>query len=546
MARKSRKNQPANTGAAIPARKIWVAGGYVRLSADDRRKKGDSIAIQRSMIDKFVDENSNVRLHDFYCDNAKSGTSFERPAFKRMLEDAEKGIINCIIVKDLSRFGRNAIDAGYYIERHLPKLNIRFIALNDGFDSNDGDGGIAIPLKNIVNEAYALDISRKCRAVHRANIEAGKFVGRLPPYGYLKDPSDRFRLVVNEDTAPVVRQMFQWAKEGCPPNEISRRLNDSGVLPPSRDRREKGHIVDETPVGRYWTRTTVASILCDRMYIGDMTQGKTHTHENKQVQVSPDKWVIVENTHAPIVGRVLFSEVQAILQQASVATRKKRNTAVPFSPGLFKGKIFCGHCGYAMHRHRQNKDNVYWWRCESQHKYSKTACVQVSVKEEDLRSGAAIMLRQYAEMLLGRKVKLCRQAMSGLPDEQQQKTELQRIEQETQKNRGMLKTLFEKLMRGEIDSAAFAAQKKAYEQRMGVLTQRLLEMESSPREIDRRIKECWELADCMEAAACKYDLTVELLDRFIEKILVWHDKSFEIVWRFQNPFEDWGNIQWAM
>lgn len=544
MARKSRKSQAE--AVATPARKVWVAGGYVRLSADDRRKKGDSITIQRSMIDKYIDDSGDIRFHDFYCDNAKTGTTFARPAFQQMLEDVEKGVINCIIVKDLSRFGRNAIDAGYYIERYLPSKGVRFISINDNYDSNDGDGGIAIPLKNIVNEAYALDISRKCRSVHRQNIEAGKFVGRLPPYGYLKDPKDRFKLVVNEDTAPVVRQMYEWAKEGTSQNEIARRLNDSCVPSPSRDRQEKGHVDDATPIGKFWTRTTITGILTDRIYVGDMVQGKTQTIENTQVRISPDKWVIVENTHQPIVSRELHREVQSILQANMAEVVKKRNPAVPFTPGLFTGKVYCGHCGYSMHRHRQNKDGVYWFRCQSQHKYSQTACVQVSVKEEDLRAGATIMLRKYAEMLLGQKAKLCKQAISCAPDEQVQKTEALRIQQDTDKNRGALKALFEKLMRGEIAAAEFFEQKVDYEKRMAMLTQRTLELESSPKEIGRRVKECCKLADCVEAAGCKYDLTVELLDRFVEKILVWHDKSFEIVWKFQNPFEELGDMQWAM
>ena len=183
MARKSRKNiEAVVTVEAAPT--IYNAGAYTRLSSDDKKKRGDSLETQKDIIENFVAAMPDIRVVETYTDNNATGTNFDRPDFQRMLADAESGRINCIIVKDLSRFGRNAIDAGYYLEKYLPSIGVRFIAVTDSFDSNEGDGGILLPLKNLISESYALDISRKCKSVQRQNIRDGRFVGRMAPYGY--------------------------------------------------------------------------------------------------------------------------------------------------------------------------------------------------------------------------------------------------------------------------------------------------------------------------------------------------------------------------
>jgi DNA invertase Pin-like site-specific DNA recombinase len=213
MARKSRKAIETSI-MAQPEQLIYNAGAYIRLSSDARRKPGDSLENQQDIIENHIATSPDIRLVEIYCDNQTTGTNFDRSDFNRMLEDAQSGRINCIIVKDLSRFGRNSIDSGYYIEKQLPAMGVRFIAVTDAFDSKDGDGGVMIPLKNMIAESYALDISRKCRAVQQQNIQDGRFVGRLAPYGYSKAPDDCHRLVIDEEAAAVVRQMFDWAASG--------------------------------------------------------------------------------------------------------------------------------------------------------------------------------------------------------------------------------------------------------------------------------------------------------------------------------------------
>ena len=196
----------------------------------------------------------------------------------------------CFKLKDLSRFGRNAIDSGYYIEKHLPALGVRFVAVTDSFDSLEGDGGIMLPLKNIIAESYALDISRKCRSVQRQNIREGRFVGRMAPYGFMKMPDDCRRLAVDEEAAAVVRRMFDFVADGKGVGELIRQLNEDGVLPPSHYKWEKGLIANKKLLGKpYWQKRTVTNILEDRVYVGDMVQGKTRTVDGKELSVPKDE-----------------------------------------------------------------------------------------------------------------------------------------------------------------------------------------------------------------------------------------------------------------
>ena len=199
MARKSRKQPDVAVAPPVSIKIMYNAAVYVRLSADVKRKRSDSLETQKNIIENFIAASPDIQVAGFYSDNYSTGTNFDRPAFQKMLADVESGKINCIIVKDLTRFGRNAIDAGYYLEKYLPSLNVRFIAITDNYDSINGDGGIILPLKNVIAESYALDISRKCRAVQRQNIKDGRFVGRMAPYGLALDPKDCHKLIVDDE-----------------------------------------------------------------------------------------------------------------------------------------------------------------------------------------------------------------------------------------------------------------------------------------------------------------------------------------------------------
>lgn len=533
MARKSRKNNE-NAVAAVPVPVLYHAAAYLRLSSDDKKKRGDSIETQRNIIENFIAKHSDIRLCKTYVDRGLTGTNYDRPGFKQMLADADKGVVNCIIVKDLSRFGRSAIDTGYYIERYLPPLGVRFIAVTDDFDTNGYNDGIIMPLKNIINEAYALDISRKCKAVQRQNIKDGRFVGRMAPYGFQKDPKDCHHLIIDPEAAPTVRQIFDWAAAGERATEINRRLNDMGVLPPSRYKQAKGQIVNEKLVGReHWNHRVVRAMLSDPVYVGDMAQGRSETVNHVEKRVPREQWTVVHNTHEPIVSRETFETVQRVMKQFFEEGREKYSSKMPYSESVFRGKVFCAHCEYLMHRHR-SKD-VYWFNCQTQHKYSKNACRQVSVKEEDVKAKLIVLLNKHADVLLGGYANLCREAAPVMDGGAEM--ELRAIAREVDNNKRFLKSLYESLVTDLISDDEYISMKAEYAAKISALMERADTLRNRERELDDRLDEYHSLTNAALSVKSKFDLTTNLVDQLVEKIIIRHDKSIEICFRFSDEFQ---------
>ena len=231
MARKSRKNPIMQEKSAQAGMKVWKAALYIRLSVEFNGRRGDSLETQQQIMEAYLALCPDIEVVAVYTDNGTTGRTFERRAFQQMLDDVERGRINCVVVKDLSRLGRNAIDRGYYIEKYFPLHQVRFIAVNDQFDSENKENSgshLIVPLKNMINEAYAADISKKVKAQQRQAMQDGAFVGARPPFGYKKAPDNCHKLLVNEDTAHIVRQIFQWTADSVSLNEVVKRLNQHG------------------------------------------------------------------------------------------------------------------------------------------------------------------------------------------------------------------------------------------------------------------------------------------------------------------------------
>jgi len=531
MARKSRKHLVDITAVPEPTSEpaCYNAAAYVRLSGDDKKKRGDSLETQRNIIENFVATAPDIRIVDVYMDDNLTGTRFDRPGFQKMLSDIECGKINCIIIKDLSRFGRNAIDTGYYLEKHLPKLGVRVIAVTDSYDSMESDGGILLPLKNLINESYALDISRKCRAVQRQNIASGRFVGRLAPYGFKKSPDDCRKLIPDPDTAPTVQQIFDWASTGANTYEIARRLTDEGTPTPAHHNFDQGFHTNKKLRGTaYWKAQAVRKILLDRVYVGDMVQGKTRKVNGKQIQVDPSEWVCVPNTHEPIVSLDIFDRVQALRQTVYGRAMEIKQTSTPYTKNVFTGKILCHKCGYPMHRKRQNSDGTYWFRCESQAKYGKKACTVVSVKEIDLKIQIMTILHKQSEAIFGKYLWLERN-LSDSDD-----AELREINQGLDKDGRMLRSLYESMVSKLITQAEFVQMKADYEAKVKMLSDKADEIRNRRYDAKARVSEYHDVADAASATLSDDKLTAALMDRLIEEIRVYPNKSFDVLFRFRD------------
>ena len=341
MARKSRKNVIAEPKTSLG----FNTAMYIRLSVEDGHGRSNSIENQQMILNDFVSDKPEFQIVDTYIDNGLTGTNFNRPNFQRMLSDIESGKVNCVIVKDLSRLGRNAIDTGFYIEQYFVQHKIRFISVNDNYDTADENGasnGIILPLKNMVNEAYALDIGKKIKAqAHQAMLD-GEFIGARAPFGYKKAPDNCHKLIVDEETAPIVRQIFEWAASGTGINTITVQLNEMGAVTSSVYKSQTSEVEKRYKKNQNWTTFTVISILENPVYTGDMVQGKSKTVEHKQQDARSEEYIIVRNTHEAIVSRELFEKANRI--RAAVRKEYKCKPINAYSENIFKGLVFCPHC----------------------------------------------------------------------------------------------------------------------------------------------------------------------------------------------------------
>ena len=312
MARKSRK---AGESAQLAAAKTYKAGLYARLSLEDLRKKAsDSIGTQVSLLREHVDNYPDILIAAEYKDINQSGANFDRPGFNKMLGDIKAKVIDCVVVKDFSRFGRNHIETGNYLERIFPFMGVRFISVNDGYDSMyaSADDALIIPLKNLINEAYAKDISRKSHSNFQVKMKKGEFCGTFAPYGYVFENGT---LLIDPVAAKVVSRLFDMVIDGMSDNAIAKQFNSEGILPPGRYRFEQGIFKHEKyNEMKFWHKSVVKRISENPAYLGILVQGKHRRNitQNRTIYTTPDQWITAEATHPPIVSRETFDAVKAI------------------------------------------------------------------------------------------------------------------------------------------------------------------------------------------------------------------------------------------
>ena len=332
------------------AEKTYNVGIYCRLSNDDERE-GESVSIenQKLLLQRYVRERGWNET-GIYIDDGYSGTNFQRPGIQRLIADAKAGKINVILVKDLSRFGRNYIEFGQYTDYLFPSIGCRFIALNNGIDTENHDGSTDVMcFLNLFNEFYSRDTSKKVRAVKKACAESGKFMGTYPPFGYRRDPEDKHHFVIDEDTAPIVRRIFAMRASGTAFRKIACILNEEGIQPPGELYYQRQGRSDPRRVNHLWNETTVKVLIRNEAYIGNMVQGKcgTVSYKSKKLVAKPkEDWIRVEGTHEPIISREIWDTVVSIDQKKV----RKSDTADGIK-SIFTGLVYCEDCGFKMRNH---------------------------------------------------------------------------------------------------------------------------------------------------------------------------------------------------
>lgn len=543
MARKSRKNQ---TATPVCDTSLYIRTAlYIRLSVEDNKKRGHSIENQKLVLENFLAGRPEFVVYNTYVDNGATGTNFHRPGFQQMLSDIEAGLIDCVIVKDLSRLGRNSIDTGYYIEQYFRAHQIRFIALTDQFDTADASnlhGGIMLPLKNMINEAYALDIGRKIKAQARQAMKDGEYIGARAPYGYRKDPENCHKLLIDPEAAEVVFQIFQWAYEHVGLNDIARRLNEQGIQTPSHRKRATGEITHENLVGSgKWQTRTVAKILDSEVYTGDLVQGKTKIVDHQQVQADEDNLIIATNTHEAIISHEVFEAVKAYRRQ--VCGESKAHEVDPYTPNIFKGKVFCAHCGGSLHRQRNKRkkgSDVYLFHCLTKSRVDKNGCLGVSVTEKDLLDAVVAILQQELTVALGNYSFVLEAEVKRKKERDDLKAGISAKKQEIDRNRRFVRGLYENFVQKVLTSEEYFTMKKDYEAAIAKLSDEISTLENGLAVMDAQLAKYKELEQDAKVLEKDHTLTAALIDRLIERIEITHDKEIRVSFRFKSEFEEYG------
>ena len=358
----------------------WKVAAYVRLSSEDDNDKSNSITNQIEIIDKYVENKNDIVLVDYYIDNGCSGTDFNRKGFARMMSDIKDKKVNTIIVKDLSRFGRNHIESDNYIENILPGYNVRFISIIDDVDSFKNPksvSSIAVPLKNLMNDQYARDISEKVRSTLKIKQLNGEFIGVTAPYGYLKNPKDKHKFIIDKEASYIVKKIFNMILLGKSRKEIAEHLNNKNVLTPSLYKLSKENTNNEELIrSKKWNTEIVNRILRSETYTGTLIQNiktKPNYRIDKLIDVNKDEWIITENHHEPIISKDKFDEVQQILNRK---TKVNKNDDID----LFSGYLKCSHCGSGLII-KKSKNQIYYY-CSS---YIKDkSCLKYSINKKKL------------------------------------------------------------------------------------------------------------------------------------------------------------------
>mgnify|MGYP001103755958 FL=1 len=521
--------------------KIWNATLYLRLSRDDGDKEeSNSITGQRELLRDYISQRPEFREYAVRVDDGFSGSTFERPSFQAMIEDVKAGRTDCIIVKDLSRFGRNYLDAGEYIEKIFPFLGVRFIAVNDNYDSlgdKKASDDLIIPFKNLINEAYCRDISVKIRSQLEIKRKNGQFLGSFAAFGYMKDERNKNKLVVDQYAADIVRDIFKWKLEGVSPQDIADALNKLGVLSPMEYKRSLGMKYTtsfKTNTQATWSAGTVIRILKNPIYTGVLVQGKETTPSykvHKRVTKAESEWTVIEDSHEPIVSKIDFDSVQKVLKCDT--RRSPDGKAVQ----LFSGMVFCGDCGASMVRKTVpagGKKYVYYV-C-SAHKQNKS-CSPHRMRDTALEEIMLDSLKQHIREVVDMSELLAITDTAPLRTAQAQKVQrqLDKKHEEYEKLQKLLMSLYENLADGIIDrdeytrlKASFASRADEAEKQMDALRERLTEIQNNGTE------NAWMSEFTKRQGLMALDRAVVVA--LIDKIFIHSNDTVEIIYRWQDEF----------
>ena len=524
---------------------------YLRLSKEDddlscssgAKSESNSISNQRKLIYDFMKLHPELELYDEYKDDGKSGSNFDRAEFQRMMKDIEAGKVNCVVVKDQSRFGRDYIDVGKYKEKIFPKLGVRFITINEGYDSLSATSSddLAFTINSFVYDFYIRDISTKIRTNLTAKKQNGEYAGAFVAYGYVKDSNDKSKLVVDQFAADVVRDIFRWKIEGLSPQNIAVRLNELGIPSPAEYKKLSGSNYKtsfQTSSKAVWSHVSVRRILKNEIYLGVMIQGKRTTPNYKTKTVvtkAESEWLRVEGTHEAIISVRDFELVQELLRDDTHC--RAGDVTVP----VYAGRIYCGDCGATAVRKTVSyagKRYVYYV-CNA-NKHDKTVCSRHSIREDILGQVIYQTVRHQIDLLLD--VDKALRQFENLSWEKHKLKQLDasiEIQEEVVwKNNTLRLGIYEDLRAGLLDRSEYESLKKELAERIAEATAAIEKLNKEKREILDGVSKQQSWIEQFRQYENVTELTRPMVIHLIERINIFEDSNIEIVFRHRNQIEE--------
>lgn len=518
----------------------WRMGAYIRLSKEDLKKikqgrdDSNSVVNQRGVLMAFYEQNiEEFESIEFYIDDGHTGTDADREDFQRLLSDVMSGKINCVVVKDLSRFARNYSDAGSLIDNLFVQLNVRFISLGDDVDSYkrpDSVSDIKVPITNVINDNYCFQTSKKIRQVFEYKRRDGQYIGSFAPYGYVKAPEDKHKLVVDPDAAEVVKLIFSLYLKGTSKRAIALYLNEHDIPSPSAYRQAKGLPAGRGSADSLWGAGVVNTLLTNGIYTGDLIQGRRRVKSYKvhDIEAVPEEeWVRVPNTHEAIIDKAIFAKVQEHLKRDTRSAPKKRELH------LFSGFLKCADCGRSVIRCAGKNNNVYY-ACSTYKNHSRTACTMHSIKHNRLEAAVLFAIQQQVHLAVSYSDLVAR--INAAPVKRSQSHRLNDLiaakERELAKVSRYKQSIYQDWKDGEITRQEYHFMKADYDEKMASLTDALASLTAERDELANGVNN----EHPALVAFMKYQnistLTREILIELVDHIKVYENGNISVKFKF--------------
>ena len=551
MARVSRKKQNIPSTPVDTSVRIWKTALYVRLSVEDNGKESDSVENQTALLEEYVANHPHLKKTALFVDNGYTGTDFLRPEFTRMMEAVQDGLVDCVVVKDLSRLGRNYIETSQFIEKICPFYGLRFIAVNDSYDTATvtSEGQLSASLSNIVNDYYAKDISRKVTSALRAKMERGDYIGNYAPHGYRKDPENKNHLLIDPETAPVIQQIFEWRAEGISYMGICKLLNDAGIPSPGQYKLNQGIETNNNKKKRtvLWNKHKITEILKDIVYIGHLAQKKGSQCLYGGIPyhiTSEEEWIVVKNPHEPLISEELFEKVQQI--NNAVLERQKANTGkydhLPKEKNIYGKKFTCADCGAIMKLTRSfstKKDKVYFtFKCPTYAEHGSRGCSDIKMRKADLDEAVFTFIKSQMDVFIDMENTLRRLLAMKKAKLKQNNTqqEIKALRQKLANKQSLLSGLYVDLKEGMLSQDEYGHHREIITADIKALETNLAELENAKNETEEQITGEMKWKFMIQRFYDAREMTAEMADAFIESMKLHEDGSLEIKLSYMDEF----------